>query len=105
MTRVPAAVHRGRELGGVAAQIPVTIKLHASQSVDALQVQNSGGTPIASITKDGTITLVGIALASLGTPANGTIAYCSDCAPQSNPCTATSTGALAVRLNGAWDCR
>ncbi len=51
------------------------------------------------------VLLLPLALAALGTPANGTIAYCSDCAPQSNPCTGTSTGALAVRLNGAWDCR
>lgn len=42
---------------------------------------------------------------SLGTPADGTVVYCSDCAPNSNPCTGVSTGAIAKRLNGAWDCR
>lgn len=46
-----------------------------------------------------------VALASLGTPENGTVIYCSDCLNQSNPCTGTSTGAIAKRLNGAWDCR
>jgi hypothetical protein len=51
------------------------------------------------------ILLLPLALAALGTPANGTMSYCSDCAPQSSPCTGTSTGAFAHRLNGAWDCR
>ena len=54
---------------------------------------------------DGGISPVGVANASLGTPANGTIQYCTDCASNSNPCTASSTGAIAKRLNGAWDCR
>ncbi len=49
--------------------------------------------------------LEAIALADLGAPANGTVIYCSDCANASNPCTGTSTGAVAKRLNGAWDCR
>lgn len=43
--------------------------------------------------------------ASLGTPANGTWVYCSDCLANSTPCTGSSTGAFAKRLAGAWDCR
>lgn len=39
----------------------------------------------------------------LGTPANGTIVYCSDCTI-ANPCASGGTGALAKRLNGAWVC-
>jgi len=45
--------------------------------------------------------------AALGTPASGTIRYCSDCDPLAVlTCTslATKTGALAIRLNGAWIC-
>lgn len=54
------------------------------------------------------------AFASLGTPANGTYKYCSDCTvttaatcpatPSSCVCAGSGTGALAVRLNGSWDC-
>ena len=47
--------------------------------------------------------LAATAFASLGTPANGTIAYCSDCT-FANPCASGGTGAIAKRLNGAWRC-
>jgi len=47
--------------------------------------------------------------ANLGTPANGSTAYCSDCdAPAvfNSTCTSagTKTGAFAQRLNGVWVC-
>lgn len=41
--------------------------------------------------------------AALGTPANGTFLYCSDCTIAS-PCAGGGTGALAKRLNGVWVC-
>jgi hypothetical protein len=47
--------------------------------------------------------LAAITQANLGTPANGTIAYCSDCTI-ANPCAGGGTGALAKRLNGVWVC-
>lgn len=40
---------------------------------------------------------------TLGTPANGTMVYCSDCTI-ANPCAAAGTGAFAKRLNGVWVC-
>lgn len=43
-------------------------------------------------------------LAQLGTPADGTIVYCTDCLRGSNPCTASSSGAFAMRENSAWNC-
>ena len=43
--------------------------------------------------------------AGLPAAANGTVVYCSNCTPNSNPCTDAGTGAIAKRLNGAWDCR
>jgi hypothetical protein len=52
---------------------------------------------------DSSITQLGVLYGVLGTPANGTIVYCSDCAI-ANPCTGSGTGALAKRLNGAWVC-
>ena len=45
----------------------------------------------------------GLAFASLGTPADGTFTYCTDCT-QANPCAGASTGAFARRENGAWNC-
>lgn len=45
----------------------------------------------------------GTAFASLGTPSNGQITYCSDCTV-ATPCAGSGTGALAVRLNSAWAC-
>jgi hypothetical protein len=46
---------------------------------------------------------VSIAFANLGTPANGTMVYCADCAI-ANPCAGSGTGAFAKRLNSAWIC-
>lgn len=44
-----------------------------------------------------------VAFASLGTPSNGVIYYCSDCTI-ANPCAGSGTGAIAKRLNGVWVC-
>lgn len=44
-----------------------------------------------------------VAFANLGTPANGTERYCSNCT-FANPCASGGTGAIAKRLNGAWRC-
>lgn len=41
--------------------------------------------------------------AALGTPADGTLTYCSDCT-KATPCAAVGGGALAKRIAGAWDC-
>lgn len=44
-----------------------------------------------------------VAFASLGTPANGNMVFCTDCT-KATPCAGSGNGALAKRLNGAWDC-
>lgn len=44
-----------------------------------------------------------LAFASLGTPANGSLVYCSDCTIAAT-CTGSGTGAIAKRLAGAWVC-
>ncbi len=41
--------------------------------------------------------------AQLGSPADGTTYYCSDCT-QVTPCAGSGTGAFAQRVNGAWAC-
>lgn len=57
----------------------------------------------ASQTLQGNIFSTGVAFASLGTPANGALIYCSDCTI-ANPCASGGTGALAKRLNSIWVC-
>ena len=52
---------------------------------------------------DGNLLSGGKAFASLGTPGNGALVYCSDCTI-ANPCASGGTGAFAKRLNGAWVC-
>ncbi len=68
------------------------------------------GTPIPGATLDvvggvrgNTLTSNGVSFVSLGTPANGTTQYCTNCA-KTTPCTAGGTGTMANRLNGLWDC-
>jgi len=51
----------------------------------------------------GMISIGDTLFASLGTPANGTFTYCSNCT-KATPCAGGGNGALAKRLNGAWDC-
>ena len=36
---------------------------------------------------------------------NGAALYCSNCTLASSPCTGASTGAMALRVNGAWRCQ
>lgn len=63
----------------------------------------SGGLTVSGTTVSDALRLSPTAFASLGTPANGTLMYCSDCA-KATPCASGGTGALAKRLNNAWDC-
>lgn len=51
----------------------------------------------------GTVVLSSTTFATLGTPVNGTLGYCSDCT-LANPCAGGGTGALAKRLNNTWVC-
>ncbi len=62
----------------------------------------------------GEITITSVVFANLGTPASGTITYCSDCTETtaascpvtqaSCVCTNGGGGAFARRVNGAWYC-
>lgn len=46
-----------------------------------------------------------VAFATLsGSATNGQLVYCNNCAKASNPCTGSSTGTIAMRLNGSWIC-
>lgn len=70
-------------------------------SSGAVSVNGSFGASTIQATT--TIRSTGVAFASLGTPSNGTLVYCTDCT-KATPCASGGSGALAVRLNGAWDC-
>jgi hypothetical protein len=63
----------------------------------------SNAVSFATGTLLGQMTLTGQTFANIGTPANGTIAYCSDCTI-ANPCAGGGTGAIGKRLNGVWVC-
>lgn len=58
---------------------------------------------VFSIPDGGGILLAARTFGTLGTPANGTFYYCSDCTI-ANPCAGAGTGALAKRLNAVWVC-
>jgi hypothetical protein len=68
----------------------------------ALKFGTSADTVITRIAT-GELGYTAVAFASLGTPANGTFCYCSDCTIAS-PCASGGTGAYAKRLNGVWVC-
>ena len=65
----------------------------------------TGAEPVEKWTMDNTGNLLsaGVVQASLGTPADGSIIYCSDCTI-ANPCAGAGTGAIAKRLNATWVC-
>jgi hypothetical protein len=56
------------------------------------------------VRRDGYLQLVAFTLSQLGGPPDGSMAYCSDCAVGTDPCTGSSTGAFAYRLNSRWYC-
>jgi len=71
-------------------------------------VKNGTGATPLYLQPNGGPTVVGPSNAGgLGTPDNGSIQYCTDCQVTSgadNTCTNGGSGALAVRVNGAWRC-
>jgi parallel beta-helix repeat protein len=70
------------------------------------RVQLGGST--ATILMGGPLIVATVGFAELGTPANGTILYCSDCDPLGSlACTSAGpkTGAFAYRVNGSWRCQ
>ena len=71
----------------------------------AFSTDRSGtATEVMRLTSAGALALTGRALASLPAAADGSIMYCTDCLKAADPCTSSSTGAMAMRVNGAWQC-
>jgi hypothetical protein len=67
---------------------------------DASQVGNLHAT---NLSLSSSAQVGGSTFAALGSAADGTILYCSDCT-QTTACAAGGTGAIATHINGAWSC-
>jgi len=87
---------------GIGGQIKFSTKLAGTDTALQLGLTLQGGSnPIAIFAP--------ILFANLGTPANGTFTFCSDCDPGTlfnSTCTSagTQTGSFARRVNGVWLC-
>lgn len=60
--------------------------------------------PAFTITANDMVKLAPTSFANLGTPGDGTVAYCGDCHVASS-CAAGGTGAFARRIAGQWNCQ
>ena len=56
-----------------------------------------------TVNGDGSITYGSISFSGLGSAANGTVVYCSNC-QQTATCSGGGSGAIAKRINGSWVC-
>jgi hypothetical protein len=63
----------------------------------------AGSSATVAINYNGSVTYGSVDYSALGTPANGTVVYCPTC-QQTSTCAGGGTGALAKRINGAWQC-
>mgnify|MGYP003411789664 FL=1 len=102
-TGVASAVNNLTFTNSATGQNPILAATGADGTID-LELAPKGANGAVATT---TYKSFGTAFASLGTPDDGTFKYCSNCtvtSGASNVCTSGGTGALAVRLNGAWRC-
>lgn len=79
------------------------VTVNGSNATGILTIKSGvAGTTWGTFTASGFIPTTK-AFATLGTPVNGQVVYCTDCTI-ANPCAAAGTGAIAKRLNGVWVC-
>lgn len=64
---------------------------------------DNAGNPLSAKQSDGSDLLREYAFANLPAALDRTIVYCNDCT-RGGACAGGGTGALAVRINGAWEC-
>ena len=85
----------------------VLLLLAAPVAAPEAQVAITRGVPVGAngSVRVGTGGLVysGTTFATLGTPVDGTVVFCTDCGFV-NPCAGGGTGAIAKRLASAWRC-
>ena len=77
--------------------------IHSNNAAGDIRMQVDGTTQL-TIDADGPV-LRSYGFASLPAAPDYTIVGCTDCTPNSSPCSGAGTGAIAKRLNGGWDCR
>lgn len=87
---------------------PLKVVRGTPGSASAFVVYDSNGSTIwFEVTAKGTLRPPSYAFSTLPSGLtggfNGTFVYCSDCT-KATPCASGGTGAMAKRLNGAWDC-
>lgn len=98
--------------GTVPPGVPSTL-LFPAQGEIALATVVCGASTCATITDNRPLAsfpiatmLTTITFANLpATYPNAGLVYCSNCLAASSPCTGASTGAMAIRVNGAWRCQ
>lgn len=88
------------DAGAITTINAVTLSVSGTATITTLTV--SGTTTLATTVAD-VLSLTGVSFASLGSPSNGAIKYCSNCTIAA-PCASGGTGAIAKRLNGGWVC-
>ena len=78
---------------------------------NSFQIDNTNNTGVELIVNgDGDVvvqdelTVGSVVLSAIPAATNGSMIYCSDCLKGSDPCTSSSTGAMAMRVNAAWQC-
>jgi hypothetical protein len=72
-----------------------------------LQYGSAGGVNIGGFSNpgQGKVTVTGTVFANLGAQPGGTLTWCQDCTPLSNPCLGAGTGAWAFQTSAlAWNC-
>lgn len=99
---------RSMTLNGNADVTQAAVRRNVGQTANIQEWQTEASAMLAAVSPNGAVIstaviLTGVEFSTLGSDANGTIRYCSDCA-KATPCTGSGTGAIAKRLNGAWDC-
>lgn len=98
--------------GTVPPGVPATLLFPANGEIPLATVV-CGATTCATITDNRPLSnfpiatmLTTVTFANLpATYPNAGLVYCSNCLLASSPCTGASTGALAIRVNGAWRCQ
>lgn len=76
-----------------------TLQVVNDASSSVIWTMDDGG----NVIQTGAFTLRSLTAGQLPSTANGGMFFCSDC-NKATPCTGGGTGAIAKRLNGAWDC-
>jgi hypothetical protein len=77
-----------------------TVVCGASTCATITDVRAAGLFP-SGVQQAGSVTFANLP----ATMPNGALLYCSNCLLASSPCSGASTGAMALRVNGAWRCQ